>query len=220
MASIKASSIELRPEKLKGNGHPAQNRLAAAAGEPYVFVPVGDMPASLPDAIGKLNGRQLRIVTCELAEIAREGIADLYAKDDAAHDALAGLKETQALGILRNLTLEIGGGGIALSDADLRLLLLALAQDPAFAPLVSRAVERRMLANVAGSPEVIGALLVFLLSIRWKFRVKRSKDGKIEYDFEAAKDATPISLLRDLLGQIPGFGAAFKKAGTPGEEGK
>jgi hypothetical protein len=47
MASIKASSIELRPEKLKGNGHPAQNRLAAAAGEPYVFVPVGDMPASL-----------------------------------------------------------------------------------------------------------------------------------------------------------------------------
>lgn len=137
-------------------------------------------------------------------EVARDRLAKVYATDPAAWAELRRINEMQASLFLKALAPALQLEDQKLPDETLRQLLLALAEHKEYEPYLRTALERRLLMSV--DPVTLGLLLVLLLSVKWKFKIKKMKDGKVEFEFEASKDATPHEFLKKLLALIPGLG--------------
>jgi hypothetical protein len=164
------------------------------------------MSDNLERTINQLSSRELRNIVSGFAEIARDKLAEAYEGDPAAWAELQRINHVQANLILKGIMPALQTESLQLNDEALRQLLLALAEHKEFELYLRPALERRLLASV--DPIVLGPLLVLLLSVKWKFKVMKSKDGKMEFGFEASKNATPINFLRLLLARIPGWGSA------------
>lgn len=169
------------------------------------------MPDPLAHTISKLSSRELQSVASGIADVVRAELADVYKDDSAALAALQRVDPAQASNILDALVPALDTGRLPLDDEALRQLLLALAEQPEFEPYVRRALERRLLVSL--DPVVLGTLLVLLLSVKWKVKVSKTKEGGMEFELEASKTATPVDFIRTLLARIPGWGAV---AGTGG----
>lgn len=163
------------------------------------------MPDPLAHCISKLSSRELRSVASGVVDVVREELSGVYSDDSAALAALQIVDSAQASRILDALVPALDTGRLPLDDKALRQLLLMLAEQPEFEPYVRRALERRLLVSI--DPVVLGTLLVLLMSVKWKFKVTKSKEGGTEFEFEASKTATPVAFLRTLLARIPGWGA-------------
>ena len=168
---------------------------------------VAPLMSTHQNTIQGLSGRQLRAVISGLEEITREALSEVYASDQQSFKALNELDANKANAVLVSLVPDVHPQSAEVTDEELRNLLLALDDDPDLQPYMRKALERRLLVSSFFDPAVMGPLLVFLFSIKWKFKVKKAKGGKVEFEFEAGKNATPAGMLRSLLAKIPGFGS-------------
>ena len=164
------------------------------------------MVKDLRQIIDGLNSRQLRSVISGLQEVVQEKLDVVYKNDRESLTALRDLDEANANLMLQGM-ISVQTQDVSLQDKDLRELLLFLSDQEEFEPTVRRALDRRLLVSLPLDPVLMGSLLVFLLSIKWQFKLKRGKDGRIEYEIGASKEQTPSSLLNYLLGRIPGLGS-------------
>lgn len=162
------------------------------------------MQDDLKDVIQNLNSRELRVTVSAFPAVAKDALKAVYADDAAAWSELRRIHESQAASILKGLAPEFVLEDRDVSDENLRRLLLVLADDEQYQPFLRTSLDRRLLASV--DPILLGTLLVFVLSVKWRIRVKKTKDGKVEFEFEASKTATPKELLKRLLKLIPGLG--------------
>jgi hypothetical protein len=170
------------------------------------------VPESNASIIKRLNGRQLRAVVNGLSEISRDALANIYSDDQEACTELRRIDNTTAASLLKDLMPTLRVENLQLTDEDLRQVLLILDEYPEFKSCIQSALERRLLVSSIFDPNIMGPLLVFLFSIKWKFRVRTAKSGKVDFEFEASKNATPVSLLRSLLSRIPKFGGPSAQA--------
>ena len=164
------------------------------------------MHENMQSMIHKLNGRELRAVVSAFPEVARDHLKKVYATDPSAWSELQHINEAQAVLILKGLAPALEIDGQQLTDEALRQLLLELAEHKEFEPYLLAALERRLLVSL--DPVIIGSILVLVLSIKWRFKVKKTKDGKVGVEFEASKNATPLEFLKKLLARIPGLGSS------------
>jgi hypothetical protein len=161
------------------------------------------MHENLETVIRKLHGRDLRAVVSALPEVTKDRLKKVYATDPSAWAELQRIDEAQAALIVKGLVPALIAGQ-QLTDEALRELLLGLAEHDEYEPYLRAALERRLLVSI--DPVTMGSLLVLILSVKWKFKIKKTKDGKIEFEFEASKNATPQDFLKKLLARIPGLG--------------
>jgi hypothetical protein len=90
------------------------------------------------------------------------------------------------------------------TDDELRAVLIAVARIPKFESDIRAALEYRLLVSVTGTePLLLATLLLLLLSTKWRIKV-RQRNGRWDFEFEAGKAATPLSLLRSLLAGLLG----------------
>lgn len=168
------------------------------------------MPSDLEKRINRLTSRELRSVVAGLSEVARDQLAVAYKGDVSALDVLARIDTGQADRILDTLLPTVQTRSLPSTDEALRKFLLALAHHKEFEASLQSALERRLLVSI--DPVLLGPLLVLLLSIKWKFKIKRTKEGKVEFEWVASKEATPADFLHWLLSSIPGLGSGTEKA--------
>jgi hypothetical protein len=162
-------------------------------------------PDNLAETISRLSSRELQTVVSGFADIVREKLAEGYKDDPAALAELVNIDHGQASLILQGLVPALHAEQLHVNNEALRQLLLVLAEQKEFEPYLRPAIERRLLASI--DPVVLAPLLVLLLSVKWKLKVKKTKDARPEFEFEISKGATPISFLRALLARVPGWGS-------------
>ncbi len=162
------------------------------------------MSDDLRNSISSLSPQQLRQVLVALQLLLNMRIREIYADDaEAAAELhqLANPSDTESA--LDVLAPDIPKGSYDASEDKLRSFLLALADIPAFEPLVRRATERRLLASFPGvDPILLATIVTLALSIKWRLKIRR-KDGKLDFTFEAEKAPTPVAFIRSILG-LPG----------------
>lgn len=163
------------------------------------------MDKNLENTIRNLSDRELRAVVSAFPEVARDRLAKVYATDLSAWAELQRIDKMQAGLVLKSLVPALQIEEPQFSDEALRQLLLALAEHKEYEPYLRTALERRLLASI--DPVIIGPLLILVLSVKWRFKIKKTKDGKVEFEFEGSRDATPHEFLKWLLARIPGLGA-------------
>lgn len=161
------------------------------------------MDKKLEYTIRNLSDRELRAVVSAFPEVTRDRLAKIYATDPSAWAELQRIDEMRAGLVLKSLAPELQIEGSQFNNESLRHLLLALAEHEEYEPYLRSALERRLLVSL--DPVILGTLLVLLLSVKWRFKIKKMKDGKIEFEFEATKVATPHEFLKKLLARIPGL---------------
>jgi hypothetical protein len=168
------------------------------------------MSNNFEGTINRLTDREVRAVVSGLSEVTIDKLAATYKGDPATWAELVRMNEVQADVILKGIIPALQTMSLQLNDEAPRRLLLALAEHKDFEPFLRPALERRLLATV--DPIILGPLLVLLLSVKWKLKVKKSKEGNVEFEFEVSKNATPSTFLRPLLARLPGFGSVSSDA--------
>lgn len=161
------------------------------------------MDKNLENTIRNLSDRELRAVVSAFPEVARYRLAKIYATDPSAWAELQHIDEIQAGLVLKSLAPELQIAEPQFNNEALRHMLLVLAEQKEYEPYLRTALERRLLVSL--DPVTLGTLLILVLSVKWRFKIKKMKDGKVEFEFEASKNATPHEFLKKLLARIPGL---------------
>jgi hypothetical protein len=157
-------------------------------------------------SIDKLTDKELLTVVRELTDIARADVSRAYTDDSVPTADLAALTNAEAHAVMCRILPILNPNDQTLEPTDLRKLLLFFAEQPELEPYLRQALNRRMLVSISVEPMLVSALIVFILSINWKFKLKKSKDGKLEYEVDVQKAATPVSVLQNLINRSPGLG--------------